>query len=442
MTNDKNDKPPVGPDLVDEAPSILKNEEDQNTQKTNNNQNINNGSKPNQGTKNASFTQTPPPIYQNYQGQYNNGYHGGQNGGPPPGYGQTQPAGMPQYAYNQKKSGGWGKGLMIFGIIVAVLIFLGYMVNSFFNGFFDKIFSFTNYNVEETYELPDNDFIARIAVEGEITANNGGSYLSSGSEYDHQFTLDAIDDLIQNDNNKALLLFVDTPGGGVYESDQLYLKIKQYQDETQRPVYVAMGSMAASGGYYISAPADMIYADRNCWTGSIGVTMGTHFDISKLLKKYGIKAENLTSGDNKAMGSAVEPLTKEQRQIYQGLLDDAYNQFVGLIAEGRGMNLDVVKTLADGRIYTARQAEENGLIDGIATEEEVTAKLRVDHNLQGCDVENIESLSGSSWLDEFFYEDLMPIIDNLKSLTKGDLDTALSLTEQNDKMPLKYLYEQ
>lgn len=109
-----------------------------------------------------------------------------------------------------------------------------------------------------------------------------------------------------------MILFVNSPGGGVYESDELYLKIKEYQEQTECPVYAVMGSMAASGGYYISAPADKIVANRNTWTGSIGVTIGTLYDISGLLEQYGVKTETITAGRNKAMGSSVEPMTEEQ----------------------------------------------------------------------------------------------------------------------------------
>ena len=89
--------------------------------------------------------------------------------------------------------------------------------------------------------------------------------------------------MAEDDRNKGMILYVNTPGGSVYASDELYLKIKDYQETTGRPVYSSMQSQATSGGYYISAPCDKIIANRNCWTGSIGVTMGTFIDISGLL---------------------------------------------------------------------------------------------------------------------------------------------------------------
>lgn len=425
MAKDKNNKPyinhgnqsnnaagskHVGPQMVDGAPSILKNEQEKIENKPSGDTQGQNAS-----NTNGAFTQTPPPNY------------------------QAAAASNPYYSYSQnnQKKNGWWKGLLIFGIIVAVLVFLGFAVNSFFTNLFTPLTS----TYEEPYEVPDSDYIARVGIEGELTSSTDDGYLSSGNAYDHQFTLDAIDDLIKDSNNKAMLLYVDTPGGGVYESDELYLKIKEYQEETKRPVYVAMGSMAASGGYYISAPADKILANRNCWTGSIGVTLGTMYDISGFLTKYGIKAENLTSGKNKAMGSYVEPMTDEQRKIFQSLIDEAYEQFVGIIAEGRDMSVEEVKKIGDGRIYTAQQAQGNGLIDGIATEEEATELLKNENNLKDCEVVNIQNYTESSWLDEFITEKVDPIVESFKSISKGDLGTALDLASENGEAPLKYLYE-
>ena len=122
--------------------------------------------------------------------------------------------------------------------------------------------------------------------------------------------------MMDNSDNEALMLYVDTPGGGVYESDELYLKTKGIPGDHRAACICDFASQATSGGYYISASADRITANRNCRTGSIGVTMGTLYDVSGLLEKYGIKAETITSGENKAMGSMTSPLTDEQKQIF------------------------------------------------------------------------------------------------------------------------------
>ena len=120
--------------------------------------------------------------------------------------------------------------------------------------------------------------------------------------------------------------------------------------------------------------ADEIYANRNCWTGSIGVIVSLS-NMQGLYEKLGIEEINITSGRNKAMGSAGEELTEEQRNILQSLVDEAYQQFVDIIVAGRGLSESRVKELGDGRIYTAKQALDAKLIDGICTQDEYYDKV-------------------------------------------------------------------
>lgn len=227
------------------------------------------------------------------------------------------------------------------------------------------------------------DYIGTIHIEDTIDEYGTGYY-------NHQYLLNAIDAMIEDEENQGMILYINTPGGSVYASDELYLKIKEYQDATGRPVYSSMQSQATSGGYYISAPCDKIIANRNCWTGSIGVTMGSFIDVSELLDKLGIKTTTITAGNNKAMGSNVDPMTAEQKAIFQGLVDEAYEQFVAIVAEGRNMTVEQVKALADGRIYTAKQALENGLIDKIGTYDEAIADMQKTYNLGDIAVESFQ----------------------------------------------------
>lgn len=222
---------------------------------------------------------------------------------------------------------------------------------------------------------PARPYIAKISIVGEI-GGSASRYYSSDSAYHHAWTLGTIDTLIADENNRGIYLWINTPGGAVYESDELYLKLMEYREKTERPVYVYMGKMATSGGYYIASAADGIYANRNTWTGSIGVTMGTFFDVSEFLDKHGVHTDTITAGRNKAMGSYYEPLTDEQKKIYQGLVDDAYDRFVAIVAKGRGLSEGDVRKLADGRIYTAGQALETGLIDGILGEKEAEDAIK------------------------------------------------------------------
>jgi protease-4 len=346
--------------------------------------------------------------------------------------GQAGPAGYSRPPYiPKKKMSGVKKAILITSIIVAailVVVLFFVAVSSAFSG---------NKKDTNKFVSPGNDYIAQISVVGEISSAED-VYSSSDVSYHHKWTLDTLKGLIDDKNNKALILYVDTPGGGVYESDELYLKIKEYKDKTSRPVYVYMGSMAASGGYYISAPADAIYANRNTWTGSIGVIIGTLFEVSKFLDKLGIEATDITSGVNKGMGSEFEPMTDEQREIFQGLVDEAYNQFVGIVSEGRDMDESAVRAIADGRIYTAKQAVDNGLIDGILTRDEFNKKVKElvgneKYKIEKFDYDNqyslfgglIEAANGTTSTDE--------------AIKNGDLAAVLDLLKQNEGNPLKYM---
>lgn len=274
-------------------------------------------------------------------------------------------------------------------------------------------------------------FIGVLYIEGTIGQDDPA--------YNQEFNIDAVEGMMTNDNNKAMMLYVNTPGGGVYESDELYLKIREYQDKTKRPVYVYMASQATSGGYYISASADKIAANRNCWTGSIGVTLGTIFDVSGLLDEYGIKTNTITSGKNKAMGSITEPVSSEQKKIFQSLVDEAYDQFVGIVADGRNMDEADVKKLADGRIYTARQALKNGLIDKVVDSYELAEKDMIEEfDLEGCEIYDFRYEAEESIIDT-----LVQSIDKIADASAGESDIAalVELMDSDGSLPLKYMCE-
>ena len=286
---------------------------------------------------------------------------------------------------------GWGKALIIIAAVIVVIALLTTGCNKAIDGiagaFSDSFVSGVDNTVTTDF---GHDYIGVVDVVGTISED-------SSDTYNHQYILNAIDAMIDDNENKGMILYLDTPGGSVFASDELYFKIKEYQKKTKRPVYASMQSMAASGGYYISAPCDKIFANRNCWTGSIGVTLGTMYDVSELLDKIGIKTNTITSGENKAMGSSVEKMSREQREIFQSLVDEAYEQFVEIVAKGRDMKTSEVKKLADGRIYTAKQALSNGLIDEIGTFEEAAAGMKATYKLGDCELEYFESPTTTDW---------------------------------------------
>ena len=217
------------------------------------------------------------------------------------------------------------------------------------------------------FNAPTDDYVAVIHIEGTIASSTEVSlFNSSGAMYNHGYVLNVIEQLKYSDSNKGIMLYIDSPGGEVYAVDEVYLALMDYKHETGRPIYAYCATYAASGGYYLAAAADHISSNRMGTLGSIGVTYGTHLDISGLLEKYGIKATAITSGDNKAMGDITQPLTPEQLEIYQSQIDEYYEVFVDIVANGRpDLTREKIYALADGRTYTASQALEAGLIDSI-----------------------------------------------------------------------------
>lgn len=241
------------------------------------------------------------------------------------------------------------------------------------------------------------DFIAVVPIEGTIQASTDSSMYGTTATYNHDMLMEYVNLLIENDSNKGIVLRLNTPGGTVYEGDELYLKLMEYKEKTGRPIWAYMENQCCSGGVYIAASADEQYANRITTTGSIGVILST-YDMSELYEKLGIKEVNIVSSDNKDMGSAAKPLTKEQKAIYQSFVDEYYNQFVEIVAAGRDMSVDEVKKIADGRVYTAKQAVENGLIDGIKTSEEFDAYVKEQ---SGVDTFFVPSATVDPWTQLF-----------------------------------------
>lgn len=248
-------------------------------------------------------------------------------------------------------------------------------------------------------DMPVNqDFIAVVPIEGTIqSSSNSSSLYGTSAGYNHNLLMKYVDKLMDSNWNKGIVLRMDTPGGTVYEADELYLKLKEYKEKTGRPIWAYMESNCCSGGVYIASVSDEQYANRITTTGSIGVIMST-YDMSELYEKLGIKEVNIVSAKNKDMGTAGKPMTDEQKAIYQSIVDEYYTQFVEIVAEGRDMSVEEVKKLADGRIYTAKQAVENGLIDGIKTSEEFD-----DYVKSQSGVDNFyEPSSSGGYLSELF----------------------------------------
>lgn len=168
------------------------------------------------------------------------------------------------------------------------------------------------------------------------------------------------DDLI-----KGLVLRVDSPGGGVAASQEIYDELLKFKEEN-KIIVVSMGSVAASGGYYVSCSADSIVANPGTITGSIGVVL-SYPVIQQLMDKVGLKMETIKSGKLKDVGNFAREVTPEDRQMLQALIDDTYIQFISVVAKSRGLECDSVRKIADGSVFTGHQAMQIGLVDKMGT---------------------------------------------------------------------------
>ena len=225
-----------------------------------------------------------------------------------------------------------------------LLIFFGLFILIFF---ISLLFVFFQKN------LPIGDRVALIRVEGPIL--------------DSKNTIDELKEHLKDPSIKAIIMRIDSPGGAVAPSQEIYEEVRKAV--TKKKIVVSMGSVAASGGYYIASPATRIIANPGTLTGSIGVIMEIP-NFSGLMNKLGIKSEVVKSGRHKDIASVFRGIKKEDREILQNVLDNVHDQFILAVAEGRKMLLEDVQKIADGRIFTGEQALKVGLIDEIGNLED------------------------------------------------------------------------
>ncbi|MBM0868110.1 signal peptide peptidase SppA [Staphylococcus auricularis] len=318
----------------------------------------------------------------------------------------------------------------IIALVLAVVIVIGGIVMSSISAIVSNVVT-----EADTYmygEVPEKEGdptqrIAHLSLEGEIV-EGGGGFMGDG--YNHTEFLEQLDNVKNDETVKGVLLTVDTPGGSTYASDEIYQKIKEIKHKGKK-IYVQMKTMAASGGYYISAPADKIYAGPQTTTGSIGVIM-SNTDYTGLQEKLGIKENVFNSGEHKDILSSSRKMTQEERNIMQSIIDDSFDRFVNIVKDGRNMNEKKVRELADGRIYTAQQAKSNGLIDEIGYEDDVIKGLSKEIKVDQPEVFEYDA-SGS-----FF------TLFNVKSTVQGlksDVKAIKSVITNDTQAKPMYLYE-
>jgi len=241
-------------------------------------------------------------------------------------------------------------------------------------------------NTEEEQIAGKGVKVACITISGMITDSDEGSswFIDDNSS---EAALAKIRVATGDPSVMGVLLFINSGGGGMTASDVIWNALKKFKEkDPERKIVVMMGTVAASGGYYIATAGDYIVANPTTLTGSIGVIM-TSLNIKELAKKVGFKDVTIKSGANKAMLSPFEDMTPEQEKMLQTLVDTMHNRFVEVVAEGREMEEAKVRAIADGRIILATEAKEYGLIDEVGYIEDARAKME---ELLGSDIIYLE----------------------------------------------------
>ncbi|MCK8824519.1 signal peptide peptidase SppA [Fuchsiella alkaliacetigena] len=242
-------------------------------------------------------------------------------------------------------------GLVLGIILIVVLLFIGSMSYLIFNNLVGR-------------QQEPQDSIAVININGPILGGSGGGMFSQGAANSERIMRE-INRAKNEENIKAIILNIESPGGSSAAAEAIHRELVRFK-ETGKPIVVSMGSIAASGGYYISTVADQIYANSSTLTGSIGVIMNLH-NLEDLYDKLGIEPITFKSGPFKDIGNPNRELLAEEEEIIQNLVDRAYENFVQVIVEGRELDEEKVKEIADGRIYDGSEAQELGLVDELGT---------------------------------------------------------------------------
>lgn len=222
-------------------------------------------------------------------------------------------------------------------------------------------------------------FVAFFVLIGLISRMDDWSFASgekvavlpvTGLIADSENTIDQLKKFAKDDSVKAVVIRINSPGGGVGPSQEIYEEVKKLKGK--KVVVASMGGLAASGGYYIACATQKIYANPGTITGSIGVLM-QFVNVKDLIEKIGLKGMVVKSGAFKDIGSPVREMKTEERELLQGVIDNVHAQFIAAVAEGRRMDRDNVVKIADGRIFSGEQARALGLVDALGNLEDAVA---------------------------------------------------------------------
>ncbi|ACV24387.1 signal peptide peptidase SppA [Methanocaldococcus fervens] len=236
----------------------------------------------------------------------------------------------------------------------------------------------------ENINLFGGERIAKVYLCNEIYFDyNQDSGLFMQQKKDARYYINLLDDLEKDDSVKGVLLVVNSPGGEVIASEKLARKVEELANK--KPVVVYVEGLDASGAYMVSAPADYIVAEKHSIVGSIGVRMDV-MHYYGLMKKLGVNVTTIKAGKYKDIGSPFRPMTEEEREYLQKMINETYMDFVEWVAEHRGLSINYTLKIADGKIYSGEDAKKVGLVDEVGTEETALKKLEELANISNPEI--------------------------------------------------------
>ena len=244
-----------------------------------------------------------------------------------------------------------------------------------------------------------------------------------GTIVDSRDFIDLLKDYGNRPNVRSVVIRINSPGGGVAASEEIYKAIKKFRADSEKSVIVSMASVAASGGYYVACAADKIFANQGSITGSIGV-ITEWYNYGDLLQWAKLQNIVIKTGSYKDTGSPTRPLTDEERAYIQSLVDSMHNQFISAVAVSRNMKEEDVRKLADGRVFTGQEAVENGLVDEIGSYGDAIAEAA-----------RLAGIEGEPKI-------LRPVRKSvsLLDLLLGDVKSVLSLNSDRSESHIRFQY--
>jgi len=260
--------------------------------------------------------------------------------------------------------------------------------------------------------LPGMDKIALVKIEGMLITADA--------------IVDEINNYAEDTSVKSILIRIDSPGGGVVASQEIFNAVLNARNKGKKKVIISMGSVAASGGYYIAAAGDRIVANPGTLTGSIGVKM-EFANLERLLEKIGVKGMVVKAGEYKDMGSPFREMTDHEKKLLQWVIDDVHSQFIEAVAKGRNLPEADVKAIADGRIFTGRQALHLKLVDQLGDLED---SILVAAELAG--------IKGKPKIVK--KEKKVPFLDYFKDETAAWLSDIITRSLDRGKVSLQFRY--